>query len=542
VGLKPRVFVNPKQVKRLPAALVVFLFLAVLPAQAQEYGDAIVDASISDARTLIPILASDSASSSICNLLYNGLVKFDKDLNVVGDLAQSWDILENGTVIVFHLKTNVRWHDGRPFTAADVAFTYQKLIDPAVRTPYSGDFERIRSLDVIDDYTVRVTYKEPFAPALSSWGMSILPKHVLEKEDLNTTGFRLNPVGLGSYRLKSWKTQEKIELVSNRDYFEKRPFIDRSITRVIPDESTIFLELQTQGVDSSGLTPLQYTRQTDTPFFKKNYRKYKLPSFSYVYMGYNLRDPRFADKRVRQALNYAVDKTEIINIVLLGLGKVSTGPFVSESWAFNDTVSAFPYDVQKAKALLQDAGWADSNRDGWLDKDGRMFEFTIMTNQGNEQRIKTAEIIQRRLGQIGIRVKIKVIEWSVFLSRFIDKRQFDAIIMGWSLPREPDNYDIWHSSKSKEGEFNFVGYNNPEVDRLMTDARKTFDQAERKNYYQRIHELIYDDQPYMFLYVPDSLTVLHTRFRGIKPAPAGIGYNFIDWWVPKQEQKYRITP
>jgi len=130
----------------------------------------------------------------------------------------------------------------------------------------------------------------------------------------------------------------------------------------------------------------------------------------------------------------------------------------------------------------------------------------------------------------------------VFLSRFIDKRQFDAIIMGWSLPREPDNYDIWHSSKSKEGEFNFVGYNNPEVDRLMTEARRAFDQAERKKLYQRIHELIYNDQPYMFLYVPDRLSVLHTRFRGIKPAPAGIGYNFIDWWVPKQEQKYRITP
>ncbi|MFA6384600.1 MAG: ABC transporter substrate-binding protein, partial [Candidatus Omnitrophota bacterium] len=362
------------------------MFLVVMPAQAQEYGDAIVDASIADARTLIPILASDTASSSICNLLYNGLVKFDKDLNVAGDLAQSWDILENGTVIVFHLRTDARWHDGAPFTAADVEFTYKKLIDPYVRTPYSGDFERVRSLEVLDDHTVRVTYKEPFAPALSSWGMSILPKHVLEKEDLNTTVFRMNPVGLGSYRLKSWKSQEKIELVSNHDYFEKRPYIDRSITRVIPDESTIFLELQTQGVDSASLTPLQYTRQTDSPFFKKNYRKYKLPSFSYVYMGYNLADPRFADRRVRQALNYAVDKIEIINIVLLGLGKVSTGPFVSESWAYNDAVAAYPYDPQKAKALLREAGWTDSNHDGWLDKDGRVFEFTVATNQGNEQR------------------------------------------------------------------------------------------------------------------------------------------------------------
>ncbi|MDD5348152.1 MAG: peptide-binding protein, partial [Candidatus Omnitrophica bacterium] len=356
----------------------------------EDYGDAIVGASIADARNLLPMLASDSASSEISGSIFNGLVKYDKDINLVGDLAEKWEVSEDGLVIVFHLRKNVRWQDGKPFTAADVEFTYQKMIDPVVRTPYGGDFERVKSLEVLDEYTVKVTYKEPFAPGLSSWGMSIIPKHLLEKEDLNSTAFSRHPVGTGPYRLKSWKIQEKIELVSNRDYFEHRPFIDRAVTRVIPDESTIFLELQTQGVDSAGLTPLQYSRQTETPFFQQQYRKFRLPGFNYTYLGYNLSNPKFSDIRVRQALNLAVDKQEVIDIVLLGYGAISTGPYVPQSWAYDRRIKPVEFDPPKAKELLARAGWSDTDGDGWLDKEGRVFEFTIVTNQGNEERQKVA--------------------------------------------------------------------------------------------------------------------------------------------------------
>ena len=527
---------------KLSILSVAFLFLGFSQGLAQDYGDAIVTGSIADARTLVPILASDSASSEACGMIFNGLVKYDKDINLVGDLADNWEIKEEGLVIIFHLRRNVFWQDGHPFGARDVEFTYKKLIDPNVKTPYSGDFERIKSLEVIDDYTIKVIYKEPFAPGLASWGMSIMPKHILEKEDLNTTSFSRHPIGTGPYKFKSWKTQEKIELVANPNYFQHRPYIDRYIYRVIPDESTIFLELQTQGVDSAGLSPLQYTRQTDSVFFKKYYRKFRLPSFGYTYLGYNLNNPKFKDRRVRQALNYAVDKEEIIKMALLGLGRVASGPFVPESWAYNKNVVPVPFDPIRAKELLGQAGWQDTNGDGWLDKDGEIFEFTIITNQGNEERAKVAQIMQRRLKDIGIKVKIKIIEWSVFLTEFIDKRNFQAVLLGWALGREPDNYDIWHSSKTKEGEFNFIGYKNEEVDRLLIEARCTFDQGKRSAYYQGIQEILYREQPYMFLYVPDGLSVLHNRFQGIKPAPIGIGYNFIDWWVPRSQQKYnRLT-
>lgn len=518
--------------------LLAIVFFIPKLSFSQDYGDAIVVGAIADARTLIPVLASDSASGDICGMVFNGLVKYDKDIKLIGDLAKSWEIKDDGLTIIFHLRKNVFWHDGFPFTAQDVEFTYKKLIDPNVRTPYGGDFERVKSLEVIDDYTVQVTYKEPFAPGLSSWGMYIMPKHILANEDLQNSAFSRKPVGTGPYKFKSWRPQEKIELESNHNYFEKHPFIDRYIYRVIPDEATIFLELQTQGLDLSGLSPLQYTRQTNTAFFKKKYQKFSLPSFSYTYLGYNLNNPKFQDKRVRQALNYAVDKQEIINIALLGLGRIATGPFIPDSWAYNDKVVSFSFDPEKARELLQDAGWRDTNADGWLDKEGRDFEFTILTNQGNDERIKVAQIIQRRLKDIGIKVKINVVEWSVFLTEFIEKRNFETVILGWGLGREPDNYDIWHSSKTKAGEFNFIGYKNEEVDKLLVEARRTFDQEKRRAYYHRVHEILYDEQPYMFLYVPDSLTVLHSRFWGIKPAPIGIGYNFIDWWVPKREQKY----
>ena len=519
----------------------VFLFTALILlgfSDAPYYGDAIIVGSIGEPRTLIPILASDSSSATICGLIFNGLVKYDKDLRLIGDLAEKWDISEDSLTITFYLRKGVKWHDGKEFTSRDVEFTYNKLIDPKVRTPYSGDFEMVKIFEVIDDYTVKVIYKEPFSPGLSSWGMNIMPRHLLEGEDLNNTGFARQPIGTGPYKFGVWKTGERIELVSNRDYFEGRPYINRYIYRIIPDQATLFLELRAGGVDFTTLTPLQFKRQTETEFFKENFQKFQYPSFGYTYLGYNLNDPRFRDLRVRRAINYAVNKEEIIQGVLLGLGRVATGPFLPESWAYNKEVEPVKFDPEKSRELLKEAGWEDSDGDGLLEKDGTEFSFTILTNQGNTQRMMTAEIIQRRLKEVGIEVKINIVEWSAFVSEFIDKRRFDAVLLGWSLSLDPDMYDIWHSSKTKEGQFNFVGYANYEVDKLLLEGRRTFDISERKKIYYKIHEILYNEQPYLFLYVPDALPILHSRFKGVEVGVAGIGHNFIRWFVPEKEQKY----
>ncbi|HAZ10132.1 MAG TPA: peptide-binding protein [Candidatus Omnitrophica bacterium] len=520
--------------KKAAFLFIILFLLGFTP----DYGDTIVIGSIGEPRTFVPILASDSSSGTICGLIFNGLVKYDKDLNLTGDLAEKWEVSQDGLEIIFYLRKGVKWHDGAPFTSKDVEFTYKSLIDPNVRTPYGGDFQMVKSLEVIDDYTLKVFYKEPFSPGLASWGMNIMPAHLLEKEDLNTTKFTRNPIGTGPYKFKLWKTGERVELVSNRDYFEGRPYIDRYIYRIIPDTATLFLELRAQAVDYTSLTPIQYRRQTETEFFKKNFQRFNFPSFGYTYMGYNLKDPKFKDVDVRRAINYAVNKEEIIKGVLLGLGRISTGPFIPESWAYNKDVLPLEYNPGKAKELLKNAGWSDSDRDGILEKDGMKFSFTVITNQGNDERKMALEIIQRRLREVGIEVKIKIIEWSAFVSEFIDKRRFEAVLLGWGLSLDPDMYDIWHSSKTKQGEFNFVSYSNAEVDDLLLKGRRTFNQEERKKIYQKIHKILYEDQPYLFLYVPDALPVLHSRFKGVEVAPSGIGYNFIKWFVPRSEQRY----
>jgi peptide/nickel transport system substrate-binding protein len=505
------------------------------------YGDILVRGDIGDASNLIPLLASDSASHAVGGMVFNGLVKYDKDMNIIGDLAESWEISANGLVITFHLRKGVQWHDGKPFTSADVLYTYQVTTDPKTPTAYAGDFMKVRKAEALDDFTFRVTYDKPFAPALISWGAAILPRHLLAGKDITQSPLSRHPVGTGPYKFKEWVAGQKIVLVSNENYFEGRPYLDGRVTRIIPDTATMFLELRAQNIGMMGLTPLQYTRQTENNLFRKNFNKYRYLSFAYTYLGYNLKNPLFSDKRVRQAISYAIKKDEIVSGVLLGLGKPATGPYKPGTWAYNDKVKTYAYDPARARELLKQAGFADQNGDGMLEKGGKPFEFEILTNQGNETRQKCAEIIQRQLAEVGIKAKIRILEWSAFVTDFINKRRFDAVILGWTIPPDPDAYDVWHSSKTAPEELNFVSYGNPEADEMLEKGRSTFNQTERKKYYDRFQEILAEDQPYTFLYVPDDLIMISNRIRGVEPAPVGIGHNVIKWYVPKDEQKYTMT-
>jgi peptide/nickel transport system substrate-binding protein len=398
----------------------------------------------------------------------------------------------------------------------------------------------VKKAEVLDPHTFRVTYDKPFAPALMSWGSSVMPRHLLEGTDVTKSPLARHPIGTGPYRFKEWKTGQKIVLVYNPDYFEGR-YLDGRVMRIIPDMATMFLELRARGIDQMGLTPLQYTRQTENQYFRNHFRKYRYLSFSYTYLGFNLQNPMFADRKVRQALACAVNKEELIDGVLLGLGKEASGPFKPGTWQYNTDVKRYPYDPKKALELLAEAGWRDTDGDGILDRKGQRFEFELLVNQGNEVRAKTAEIVQRRLAEVGISVKIRVIEWAAFIKEFINKRRFDAVILGWTIPMDPDLYDVWHSSKTGPSELNFISYKNEEVDILLERGRSTFDRAERKRCYDRIQEIMAEDQPYIFLYVPDALPIFNARVRGIDPAPIGIGHNVIRWYVPKEEQKYVMT-
>jgi len=507
------------------------------------YGDTYIEALQGNISGLIPNVLTDGPSFEVAGMIYNGLVKYDKDLNLVGELAESWQYSRDCLDLTFKLRRNVRWHDQTPFTAADVVFTYETMINPKTPTAYGGDFKAVESVQAVDPYTVHVRYKHPNAKALQSWSIWMLPKHLLESyaregKLREAPQNRADPVGTGPYLFKEWRAGEKVVLAANADYFGGRPYISRVVYRIIPSSATTFLELKAKGVDGAKLTALQFKRQTEYPAFRKAYNKYQYAANVYVYFGMNLRDARFADRRVRQAFAHAINKRELIEGVRLGLAREATGPYKPGTWQYNANVHQYPFEPKKARALLAEAGWADKNADGVLVKNGVPFKFDLLSAQGSDEGRKVAEIIQAALKDIGVQVEIRVIEWAALLKEYIKKRNFEATILAWGITPDPDQYDIWHSSKTSPDELNRIGYSNPEADELLEKGRSTCVEADRKKYYDRLQEVLADDQPIVFLYFRDGLPVVSSRVRGIVPAPIGINYNFNEWFVPLNLHRY----
>ena len=504
-------------------------------------GGRIIIGATGEPSNLIPPLASDSASSDINNHLYVAPLKYNKDIELEKWAAEKLEIRDGGKSIFIRLRPGIMWFDGRELTADDVLFTYELMVDPATPTAYAEDYLAIREFKVLDRYSFEVTYDRPFARSLVTWALPILPRHVLEGEDLLNTKYSRNPVGAGAYRLHRWDAGRQVILRANENYFEGRPNIDEIVYRVVPDMATMFLELKSGNLDMMSLTPQQHLFQTVDEFWENNFQKFSYLATGYTYLGYNLKHPFFSDVRVRQAMVMAIDKKELIQGVLLGEGVPTIGPYVPGTWVYNEDIADYPFDPEQALEILADQGW-EMNRSGVLEKDGMPFEFTILTNQGNDLRVRAATILQYRLAQVGIRVRIRTVEWATFIREFVDKGRFDAVLLGWSTAQDPDIYNVWHSSQARENGLNFVHYKNERVDELLEKGRRNFDREVRKKIYHELQEILHHEQPYMFLFTSNALPVVHKRFMGIEPAPAGIMYNFNDWWVPVGRQRFSLQP
>jgi peptide/nickel transport system substrate-binding protein len=284
---------------------------------------------------------------------------------------------------------------------------------------------------------------------------------------------------------------------------------------------------------------MQYSRQTEYPAFRKAFNKFRYPASDYTFFGFNLKDPRFADRRVREAFAHAINKQELIDGVRLGLAREANGPIRPGTWAYTEKVVRYDYDPEKAKALLAQAGWKDRDGDGVIeDKDGKPFTLTIRTNQGNDERKKIAEIIQQRLKEVGINADIQLIEWAAFIKEFVKPRRFEVVVLGLGTGTDPDQFVVWHSSQRGPDQMNRTGYANPEVDALLEAGRSSCVQSERLRYYHRIQEILAEDLPMIFLYYRDALPVVAARIHGVSPTPAGIIHNFNEWYVPKTQQRY----
>ncbi len=509
-----------------------------------EDGGALLSAMPSDPSGLISMVAGESASSAISSHIFNTLLRYDQSLDLTGELVDTWEVAPDHKTITFHLKPNLKWADGKPLTSADVLFTWQLVVDEKTHSPYASDFQLVTHAETPDANTFIVHYAQAFSPALDSWsGLQILPKHLLAGQDIHTTQFAQKPVGSHYYQLSEWRHGEYLKMDKNPLAVLGAPHINQLIERIIPDPAAQFLELMADNIDSMNMDPITYARIIPSrPDLQARLNQYKELGNSYTYLGFNLKHAPFDDVRVRQAINYAIDKQEIIDGVYLGLGIAIASPYKPGTRWSHPTLTPYAYDPQRARALLTAAGYQDSNGDGILDRQGKPLSFEILTNHGNKEREKTVVIIQRRLKEVGIEVKVRSIEWASLITRFIKTGDFDAVVMGWGLGLDPDQYNIWHSSQQQPGQFNFIGYQNPTVDQLLEQGRQTFDPVERMHIYHQFAEILYQDSPIVYLSAGYGLTAIHKRVKGIvDPIPAaGVGYDSQQWFVPAPIRRHQM--
>jgi ABC-type transport system substrate-binding protein len=426
---------------------------------------------------------------------------------------------EENPVIVFHLRRGVRFHDGRELTSRDVRFTYETIMDPRNLSPRVSDFEPIKTVETPDPYTVRVIYRELFQPGFESWGMGILPEHLLDREALaaearaagkdpaafsvRDSSLNRRPVGSGPFRFASWDSDVSIRLQRDDGYWEGPPNFREYLIRILPDALTAELAFYAGTSDGYTAQAHQVARLQNDPRFHVN----SVLGLGYSYIGYNLRRPVFQDVRVRTALGMAINVDEIIRYVLYGQGRRTTGPFPQQTAYYDPDVAPVPYDPEGAARLLAEAGWR-KNAQGILEKDGKALEFTLITNSGNDERQAIMVIVQNAWRRLGVKVEILALEWAVFIRERVNKLDFDAVVLGWAMGLDADIYQIFHSSQAGPQQLNFVGYVNPRADALMVRIRREYDDARQTAMARELHRLIAHDQPYTFLYVRRSLALL----------------------------------
>ncbi|MCE5242810.1 MAG: peptide-binding protein [Syntrophobacteraceae bacterium] len=505
-----------------------------------ENGDWMIDLLNAEPATLNPITATDASASAINDYIYESLIRRNpRTLKLEPVLAESWEISEDHLAYTFRLKRNVRWQDGHPFTAKDILYSFDRIMDPRVDAAHLRNYyQDIEKIALLDDYTVRYHYRKPYFRALEfCGGIPIVPAHVFQEgEDFNNHPIGRMPVGTGPYRMLKWETGKEVTLVRNENYWGNRPHFDRILYRIITNPTAALQVLKQGGLDVMPLTPIQWVKQTQNRRFQEDYRKIKYNTPSYRYIGWNNERPVFSDRRVRQAMTLLIDREMILNKVLFGLGTVVSGTFYVNSPEYDKSIKPYPYDPKSAMELLKAAGWERRNGDGPLMKDGTPFAFEFLISSGSKFGEQLATIVQENLKQVGIAVSIRTLEWAVFLQR-IEEHNFDACTLAWSLSWESDPYQLWHSSQASDKGSNFVGFRNKEADGIMEKARTEFDAEKRIRLYHRFHAILHEEQPYTFLFSTDALVAISRRFQDVNIY--AMGPDPREWWVPKALQKYR---
>ncbi len=516
----------------LAALLLCLVFSAAAAAQEPVQGGTFRYALTTNPRGMFnPILYTEAYDGYIIDVVFDGLIYIDESLQPQPEIAKSWEISEDGKSITFYLHEGIKFHDGVELTAKDVEFTYKTILHPEYTGVRYGDFkvlsgaedykngltDEVPGIEVIDDYTIKFTTDEPFAPLLTKFGYGILPSHLLKDipvGELETADFNRNPIGSGPFKFVEFLTDQHVILEANEDYFFGRPNIDQLVfQRVALDALPIYLR---QGrVDYAEISPDNYAEVDSIPGIDT----YVYDALSYSYIAFNMRQPRFDDPVVRQAITYGFDRETYVEVLREGFGSVANSPIPPASWAYTEEgINTYPYDPEKAAQMLAEAGWKPGS-DGVLEKDGMRLEFDFLVPEsGSRVTEQMALLFQQNMEDIGIKVNLVFMEFSAAVDR-VDAREFDTFTMAWSLAVDPDPYGIWHSSVP----WNDPGFYNDRSDELIEMGRRETDPEKRKEIYAEWQRLINYELPTMFLNYSATIAAVNERVQGIETNPGPNG-------------------
>jgi peptide/nickel transport system substrate-binding protein len=448
-------------------------------------------------------------------------------------LAHSWEFSEDRTFLTFHLRDDVVWSDGAPLTAEDVRFSWQAQTSPDVQWSYAFSKENISDVEVVDPLTVRFHFRRVYATQLldANEGV-ILPRHVWSR--LPFAEWRLQPqwfaehlTTAGPFQLASWQPQQSLELHRNPAYFlEGRPRLERVVFQSVRESSTLLARLLNGEID---FTPQVRPADAQRVLHEAELRLVEFPGRQYTCLSWNLRQPQglFAEPEVRRALAHAIDRQAIVDTLWFGYARVASSPILSSVWAHNPRVRPWPFDPQRARQLLERHGWIDRDGDGVREKDGVRFSFELTTNSGNQQRADAMQMIRTQLLAVGVDARPRTIELQR-LTAMNAAHEYDATVTAFAIDTSLDLTYAFHTS-AIEGGFNYGGYSNPEVDRLIGEFNAAVDQREALPLLHRLQELIHRDQPFLFLWEPYRLVAHRADLEAVSSNALSEYYHLREW-------------
>ena len=476
--------------------------------------------------------------------IFEPLLDYDYDeIKLVPWLAESYEVSSDGLEITFRLRDNIYFSDGVPVTADDVIFTYETVVNPGVDAANLANYYRdVDKAVKISDREVKFIMKRPYFKALEIMALTdigIMPKHIYEFDAPEDFNRRIsNPVGSGPYLFEKWDVGREVVLRRNENYWGRKPKLKRIVYKFILNTIACLQALRSGQIDIMIPEPEQFADLDGDAEFKRQfyYLCYYEPRVPFSYIGWNQDTVFFSDQRVRLAMTHIVNREQIVTHLIKGSGRLTTGPFYIGGNQDDPDIEPWPCDPERAKQLLDEAGWVDSDGDGIRDKDGTAFKFKFMYSSGNTFYQRLVKVLRDEAAKVGIELIPDPFEWSVLLPRLSD-RKFEAMVMGWGGDVIDDPYQIWHSSQIGNRGSNYVGFNNRQADALIEEARRTLDENKRNELYHQLHRILHEEQPYTFLFERPIMRLLDRRFENVIIHKKGL--NWLEWYVPKGKQKYK---